>query len=40
MESFLLDNSNSEVPDVAEGVETVGKRAGNLYLVISSFMCP
>ena len=32
MESFLLDNNVSEVPDVAEPVETADKRTGNLYL--------
>ena len=41
MDSFLLDNTASEVPDVVKPVETVDKRSGNLYLFIrSSFMCP
>ena len=41
VESFLLDNSSSEVPDVAKPVEIVDKRSGDMYLfILSSFMCP
>ena len=40
MESFLLDSTVSEVPDVVEPVETADKRIGNLYLFfLICFLC-
>ena len=39
MESFFLDNTVSEVPDVAEPVETADKRIGDLYLFLICSLC-